>query len=563
MNIVFKELIITDIKENVSKRVKFFPKRNLLSSDTNGKGKSTIMKSLYHSLGANASFDDNIDKKAMVFDIRLNYGDNEYRIVRFVDLYLIFKNHKLELSCKYGNISELSEYYKKEFGMYVYLKDRMGGLPIAPPAYSFIPYYLDQDYSWKKEQMPFDNLWQYEKLSRNDLYYYHLSIFTDEYNATKSKYKEQQLKCDLLDEEVKQLYATYMQLKDQIKVEAVCIDDKEIEILINYLSNQINERFNCFNNIKNEMFVLENEKVECVCQIESIDKGINELTNKMKTPRANAKCPNCGTEFEVDIEKDIKELYNKTFLQNRRAYYISRIDEINKELAIKKERLEKYTREINELEARLKSEQANYDAYMRRKVSDGLFRDMLKKIGELNVKREKELLELKRLKNTLDSFDVKTDKIKVAFKSCYINNLLQLNVKKFNSEKIKAFNKLAIGGSQYVRSTLAFFYSFIELKKEFNKDKFQCPLIIDSPREGEQDDMNSQNILKFIFDKYDGEEQLIVASVNGDKYINVVDSHDEINIIKLDNDDNQVMTKQGYQENLEAINEVKSYLGLN
>lgn len=562
MAITFDEIIITDIIEKTSKKVVFASKRNLITSDSNGKGKSTIMKALYHSLGANAAFDDNINKKAMIFDISLSFNDVKYRVVRYIDQYLVFKNGKLDISCRYGNIVELSEYYKKEFDMYVYLKDRVGGLPIAPPAYSFIPYYLDQDCSWKKEQMPFDSLGQYEKLSKNDLYYYHLSIFNDIYNEVKSKSKEQQVICKKIEEEINQTQNVYMQLKEQLGSISICVNEQEIEVLISHLSRKINDIFILFNKVKNELFVLENEKAECDCQIANINERLRVIEKDLSEPKATAQCPQCGSIFELDIEKEVRDLYNKTFLINRREFYISRIEEIAKEVSLKKLDLERYTKELNALETQLREEKAEYDTYTRRKVADALFSDLLQKIGTLTNKLKRETALLNEYNEKLQEFEVKTEKIKTAFRNIYIGNLIQLNVKKFNADKIKAFNKLAIGGSQYVRSTLAFFYTFIELKKRFNKGKFECPLIIDSPREGEQDDMNSKNILEFIFGKYDGEGQLIVASVNGDKYLKELEDFEEIHIVKLINEDNQVMTTQEYESNITAINEVKSYLGL-
>lgn len=562
MSIIFKEITITDIIEKTSKKVVFASQRNLITSDSNGKGKSTIMKALYHSLGANSAFDDNINKKAMIFDVSISFNDIIYRVVRYIDQYLVFKDGRLEMTCRYGNIAELSEYYKKEFGMYVYLKDRAGGLPIAPPAYSFIPYYLDQDCSWKKEQMPFDSLGQYEKLSKNDLYYYHLSIFNDLYNEIKSKSKEQEILCKNLEEEIAQTQNVYMQLKEQIGSTSICINEQEIEVLISHMSRKINDIFVLFNKVKNELFVLENEKAECDCQILNINERLRIIEKDLSKPKTTAKCPQCGAEFELEIEKEVRDLYNKTFLINRREFYVSRISEIVKEVSLKKLDLEHYTKELNSLESQLKEEKAEYDTYTRRKVADVLFNDLLQKTGELTNKLRSETALLNEYNDKLKQFEVKTENIKIAFRNIYIGNLIQLNVKKFNAERIKPFNKLAIGGSQYVRSTLAFFYTFIELKKQFNKGKFECPLIIDSPREGEQDDMNSKSILEFIFGKYDGEGQLIVASVNGDKYLRDLEDFEEINVIRLINEDNQVMTIEGYQENLISINEVKSYLGL-
>lgn len=562
MKIVFKRLIITDLKEKVSRKIVFEPKRNLLASESNGKGKSIIMKSLYHSLGANAEFDANIDKKTIIFDMTLSYGEDEYRIIRFVDQYLVLKNHKLDLSCQYGAISELAEYYKKEFGMYVYLKDRNGGLPIAPPAYSFIPYYLDQDLSWKKAQMPFDKLGQYEKISLNDLYYYHLAVYNEEYSDTKSKYKEQQVLYNNLISELHQEQKIYQQLKENINVGSVCVDETEVSVLIESLSTQINKMFLLYNKVKNELYSLENERADCFCQVENIGKCIKNIDAQMRNPKTKVKCPECGSEFEVDLEQEMRKLYNKTFLQKRKEYYITRIKEIESQIQGKRKEMDESVSKINKLEAQLKNEQVNFEAYTRRKIADSLFRTLLVKISQINDRLMQYKSEIEKLKKVLDSFEIRTKNIKEYFKRCYIENLIQLNVKRFNSDRIKPFEKLAIGGSQYVRSTLAFFYSFLEVKKKFNKEGFRCPLVIDSPREGEQDDMNSRNIINFIFSKYDEEEQLIVASVNGDKFVDKTEKYNNIHIIKLENDDNQVMTTQGYQENMDEINEVKFYLGL-
>jgi len=148
------------------------------------------------------------------------------------------------------------------------------------------------------------------------------------------------------------------------------------------------------------------------------------------------------------------------------------------------------------------------------------------------------------------------------FKEKYSDKLKALAVKRFNASRIKAFDKLAIGGSQYVRSTLALYFSFIELKEQMNVNKFMCPLVIDSPREGEQDDMNSKIILEFIFENYNSNYQLIVSSVNADKYLDLNDKYNNVNVVLIDGEDNQVMTKEDYDTNELEINNIKSYFGL-
>lgn len=53
--------------------------------------------------------------------------------------------------------------------------------------------------------------------------------------------------------------------------------------------------------------------------------------------------------------------------------------------------------------------------------------------------------------------------------------------------------------------------------------------------------MNSQIILNFIFKNYNSNRQFIISSVNAQKYIDLGEKQNEINIIIIDGNDNQVM----------------------
>jgi hypothetical protein len=169
-------LLITDTIENLSKKVDFSSK-TLITSDKNSKGKSIIMKSIYHSLGANSQFDDPFEYRNKIYDVSFRFSNIEYRVIRYKDDYIVYKSGKIIKKIN-RNVEELSKILKEETGNYVFLKDKNSDkLILAPPAISFIPYYLDQDKSWKKDVKPFQNLDQFEKLSRDELFYYHLGVY--------------------------------------------------------------------------------------------------------------------------------------------------------------------------------------------------------------------------------------------------------------------------------------------------------------------------------------------------------------------------------------------------
>ena len=208
MNIIFKKILIVDILNKFAKKVEFSNEKNLVTSPKNGKGKSTIIKSLYHTLGANGVFDTNIELNTMLFEIEFMYNKQTYKIVRYREHYLIFKNNKFIKIIREDNIIDLSDFYKNELGLYVYLKNRSGTIELAPPAYSFIPYYLDQDNSWKGDVLPFNNLGQFKKEERNNLFYYHLDLYTEKYSENKSKLSSKQSDLTSLNNRIKKLGIT-------------------------------------------------------------------------------------------------------------------------------------------------------------------------------------------------------------------------------------------------------------------------------------------------------------------------------------------------------------------
>mgnify|MGYP003327318340 CR=1 FL=1 len=70
MQLQFKELYLFSPREKLGKHIAFSPGINIITSsqvDGTNRGKSVIMRSLYHALGADALFEPNWDVKNKVF----------------------------------------------------------------------------------------------------------------------------------------------------------------------------------------------------------------------------------------------------------------------------------------------------------------------------------------------------------------------------------------------------------------------------------------------------------------------------------------------------------------
>ena len=181
--IILKNILIADVDEKKATFQKFIKGLNIITSKNNTKGKSCLMKSIYYCFGAESRYDYKWSKKNKIIVINFEFDNNKYKISRYNNKYLIFKNNTLIESTK--NISKLSDSFKKIFNFSIYLKskkDKNGNCNyiIAPPAFTLLPFYIDQD---KRDIIfePFENLSQFDKKERSESLYYHLGIYNEEF----------------------------------------------------------------------------------------------------------------------------------------------------------------------------------------------------------------------------------------------------------------------------------------------------------------------------------------------------------------------------------------------
>lgn len=560
MNFIFKKLRISDISNKLSKTIEFSECDNLITSEYNSMGKSVLMKSLYHTLGADSSFDNNFCKENVLFTLDFVYGDDEYRVLRFKDAFSIIKNNVLVDFANAGCRNDLSLFFKNEFGVSVYLKNRQKNTEIAPPAYLFIPYYLDQDRSWKDEQEPFSkaSMGQYEPMNRNDLYFYHLGIYTSEYGSLKSDIETLKNEIKNQEDNLTKLDSEYKNVKEIFDNDSVITNSNELETIYRAKSNEINKLMNEQNKLVQQLFEVDQQRTNCLLQIKNNKKIVDKIKQNKSPSSFIVECPNCKEEFDVQLKDDVVNLYS-----------IVVIEKENESLELEAKQLEieiqKIKQKINDLALQLKdsNDEANksrtdYEKYVTRKALSSLLDKQLLEIKNLfsEIKSNEELLEYK--KNNLSKLKEKTDDAANFFCDQYTSYLYSLGINQFNQKNISAFKKLTLSGSQNVRSTLANYFAFIKTKNNYNPNGFCFPLVIDSPREGEQDEHNSSNILETILGEKIGTSQRIVASVNAKNYLSK-ETLDNIHVIELDGEQGCVMSNKEYLSHEKDIQTCLAY----
>ncbi|MGI3133372.1 hypothetical protein ACRVCX_07610 [Acinetobacter baumannii] len=127
----------------------FHPKYNLITGNDNSIGKSTLAKLLLWTLGCSTHHDPTwkaLDIRALLV---FNIGDNEYTVGRYNDIIWIKQPNE-----NWQKFEKITGNYSKIFAEIVKFKVLLPNktdstkLETPPPAYYFLPFYIDQECSW-------------------------------------------------------------------------------------------------------------------------------------------------------------------------------------------------------------------------------------------------------------------------------------------------------------------------------------------------------------------------------------------------------------------------------
>lgn len=176
--VYFQSILIADLQKNAARFQTFSKGLNVVTSTNNHVGKSSLLKSLYYALGADVDFDSVWDRNSKLYVATICIDDEVYRIARFMRRFAVFHNNKL-LSITESVSNELAPLLGGIFDFAVYLPNKdTGRVEMAPPTFTFMPYYIDQDKGWTGLYNSFASIQRYKSADRIKSLYYHLNIYT-------------------------------------------------------------------------------------------------------------------------------------------------------------------------------------------------------------------------------------------------------------------------------------------------------------------------------------------------------------------------------------------------
>lgn len=519
--LLIKQLTMLSVPEKSAKTVMFHPQRNLITGE-NDVGKSSIIKSIYHTLGADVHF-DNIWKKADVISLlEFSYKNQDYKILRSRSNFGLFDGRG-NLIKSFGSIIKgLSPHFSKLFNNKLQLKQSQTNQRIpASPAIQFLPFYIDQDKSWTKSWDSFEGLGVFSSFKRDLINFVtgirpnEYFILSEEIDQISAKLSTLRNESDVLNSAKKAVERHIPKVMFDIDIKVFKKDVDRLLVKLEALRNKENEyRKNLIKQKSKEIFI--DNEIEIVSKsIRDINKDYDHSLNELG---GEITCPTCNAIYENSMVSRFGLLEDIDACRSLLSDYIEDKKQIEKEVSKLENQLNIQVAKVREITKILNEKKGKV------RLKDLIQNESSKQVKEIFNRSQNNysarIFEMEEWKTNLEADRSKMnnkerkDSIINRFSTLIDLFLIKLNVYTLNSD---GFSDIPLSvksqGSDTPRALLAYYYAILFTSTEFTSLPL-FPLVIDSPNQQDQDAINRQKIIKFIFDTTPSDYQLILGTVD-------------------------------------------------
>ncbi|MFT0171479.1 hypothetical protein ACLKMY_21125 [Paraburkholderia mimosarum] len=512
----FENIWLLSHREKKARHVKFHPRKNLLRG-RNHTGKTTLIRSLFETLGATPhgkleSWDDNA---VCLLEFSVN-GEHYFALHQDGRRALFDVESNLLIST-----SKFAEWSKRfcevtEFNLVFSDKSESKVVP-ADPACFFLPFYVNQDGSWQSEWNTFDGIKRFSSPFGPILEYF-TGVCPPEYYRARAQ-KSQDAK--VLEEhrrEYRLLERAIERFGRTIPLTGPKVSADNFVAEIAQLTKEVNE-LNAHQEKVRSVAVKEQELVSSLDhQIRMADEALAAYESDAKYLRAGGAapliCPTCHAEHEKPFLDLLQFAEDARVLRELAA----RLREDSAEV---RRRCQTAFSELNSLNE-------NYLRISRlldTRKGDLKFQDVVGSIGaeaafaafdserkELQSAIDAAVLTVNALEQKMKDLrsPKRTKAILAEFRDFYVAGRIALQLRSVDPSRMKLTARPALSGSGGPRSILAY-YAAIWRTAQGKTGTYDIPVVIDSPNQQAQDDINLPAVLQFIAKDLPADMQLIVG----------------------------------------------------
>ncbi|QLG89571.1 hypothetical protein HQ393_15680 [Chitinibacter bivalviorum] len=536
-NLAFKQLVVASDTLKSGNQFEFKPRFNLITADDNSFGKSTLAKLLFWTLGGEPV----LDITWTSFDVRclvdFSVGNETYQAGRYGNIMFLRRpNGQWE---KFPKITgAYSEAFAEIVGFEALLPNRNDAtkLETPPPAFYFLPFYIDQQRSWSQAWNGFSNLEQYSKWQKT-IIEYHTGYLLPEFFTFEEQIAARNVEKKTAEVEVKKIEAAIEVVKTYLPTSSktVALSKGEFDTLAAEVTEDIAKLQAKQEELLGTIAEIQTERLYLQGQLDLARLASAELEKDYAFSVECVEgevllCPLCGTMHDNSSPVRASILADKDEADSQVMKLSEKIERQGSKLAKNQVRLESVRTEIeaitnkyNSLEPSeitdteaITTKSSILESIASRAVQKHVQRTMetktalIRTIQSTNkkLKAEQKKLLTKEERKELDA----------TFKDTLFRYIDELKAQGINLSPVKSpldYKKLygSGGAAESTRGILAYYMSVIQQAHRAENEAFSA-VVIDTPNQQEQADFNYERILKFLMDTVPSNAQLILCAMN-------------------------------------------------
>lgn len=543
-NMIVNSIAIISPNSKTAKYAEFSSGINVVTSnkDKNGNyvGKSSLLRSIFHTLGADGKFSTSLWEKEGKYTYILDFtiNDNKYTMLRFDNLFKLYDENN-RLLFKVINRIDLAIELNNLFNQEIYLKNKNNEYSIAHPAFNYLLNYIDQKEIRVSEFSTFNSLNAFSAFY-SDLLYSHLGVNNKSFNELKIESDELNKKIA----EANKKNQMFNEMLAQIaKNEDFNANYSEIEVLKQELQKHQDEYTKLIgeaNKLKEKLLKTNDSKIEIEFAINELRKMINSDEKVLKKSIKEHTCPICNSELEDDSHAYIHKAVDVDGAKFQLLDAERELGKLSREINLTNSKYEENLVELKKIESRVFEGNMGLEntikSYGMKKIKANIFEEMSSNESSKNRFIENR----KSITKQLRALD---DRKKEVNKK-YLTNLYDIYQKySLGGFELSSINnietKIKVDGTRVNITQVAWLCSLLKTKYEFNPDSLVYPLIFDNPNNADFDEENERKIFNLIFDNLPENGQIITSLVGFDQ--DHYPSYEIKKILKLVNEENSLL----------------------
>lgn len=541
--LILEKIIIISHSTKSARQFEFGRNLTLITAnDGNSVGKSTLAKMVFWSFGCEPLFSNVWKALDCSSIITFSIDGESYSIHRYKNE-MSFRKHGQLLQAYDKITGDFSQKFAELVGFDVLLpKKNSFDLEVPPPAYYFLPFYIDQKRTWVKPWDSFANLQQYSKWAQ-PVISFHSGLISKEHFVFEEDIYEVKAQVDEVQNNISELNNAVSILKSNIFQDDYNDDSESLASEILKCEGLIKLNLEKSSNLRIDIIEVGSQIKLAESIIIELDKDYIFSVENMN--EGSIECPTCGTIHENSIAHRSSILIDKETAEKQLVLLLEEESQLQNNLTQLSVALSKLKEQL--LNAQLAFESSNSKAFSEfatNNVDKQVEVIVEIKSADLTTKKLKEKNLKKTQKDLITTEQRKT--IKESFSNTFFKYITKLRVN-IDASLIKSpldYNKIyEVGGAaEDARAVLGYYLALYEHIANHCQEVVS-PLVIDTPNQQEQSTENYNKIVEAITRGVTDNKQYIICAM---QHGALEELSKNATIIRLD--ERKILTTSEYED---------------